>query len=298
MEFDRKIFIIMPFSKTTPEHTDEYWTNHYEHLLKPSIQGISDLPVERSKAVRTDILRDIIKNLIFSQIVIADITDLNANVLWELGVRQSFKDGTIIIAEEGTPKPFDISIKGIIRYPKLATDPKYHSQLSQFKDDLMAAITDCIQNPNTHDSHVLETLTGRGTIYQIISHDEILRKLDALIVECQANVNLFDDCLEMIEKNTKYQDTFSYLAPRFRKNAIELLLTTRYLDQEPSFYFDIENYFYRLNAINTQLDLWPTHQKAVEAYIMKVKTEGLAIETFSGTLDIVQKIRAEIENKI
>ncbi|RPI80726.1 MAG: hypothetical protein EHM34_09650 [Nitrosopumilales archaeon] len=161
MNYDRKIFVIMPFSKTTNDHTETYWTNQFDYLLKATIGNFIDIPIERSKPVRTDILRDIVKNLIFSQIVLADITDLNANVLWELGVRQSFTNGTIVIAEKGTPIPFDISIKGILLYPKLNTDPKYHEELEKFKKDLKIAINDCLTNPELSDSHVLETLSGR-----------------------------------------------------------------------------------------------------------------------------------------
>ena len=51
-----------------------------------------------------------------ADIVIADLTDHNSNVLWELGVRQSFKHSTITIAEVNTKIPFHFSHKGILFY--------------------------------------------------------------------------------------------------------------------------------------------------------------------------------------
>ena len=87
MKLIQKCFIILPFSQTTEEHTEDYWTNHFNHFLKPIIHDKTKIIVELSEPMRTGVLQDIIKNLIFSSVVIADITDLNPNVMWELGVR-------------------------------------------------------------------------------------------------------------------------------------------------------------------------------------------------------------------
>ena len=44
-------YVIMPFSSTS-DHTEEYWTNHFEHFLKPIIEEIPNLTVRKSKAFR------------------------------------------------------------------------------------------------------------------------------------------------------------------------------------------------------------------------------------------------------
>jgi hypothetical protein len=298
MELDRKIFVIMPFRETIGEHTEEYWTNHYEHLLKPYIQEITDLPVARSKAIRTDILRDIIKNLIFSQIVLADITDLNANVMWELGVRQSFRNGTIVIAEAGTPIPFDISIKGIISYPKLTSDTAYHRDMRKFKDDLKIAINDCIENPDTNDSHVLETISGRGTVYEIISHDETLRKLEALINELESNITLLLELDKAIEFNKKFaSDTRGGgcdITARFRTHSIELLLTTRYLPQMPEFYLHLQEYFDDLGHLNSQIDSLPRDRKSTVAWFVMHRHK---VTDFGDILNNIKITEEKIKNK-
>ena len=79
----------MPFSKTNEEHTDEYWTNHFESFLKPIIEGFPELEARRSEPLHGDVLRQIITNLVVSPIVVVDITDWNPNVF--LGVRSSSK---------------------------------------------------------------------------------------------------------------------------------------------------------------------------------------------------------------
>ena len=94
----KRCFVIMPFSKTSDQHTTEYWTKHFESFLKTLIEEC-ELEAYRSEPLRGDILRQIISGLLVSPVVVADLTDGNSNVFWELGVRQSFKHGTVTIAE-------------------------------------------------------------------------------------------------------------------------------------------------------------------------------------------------------
>ena len=127
----RKCFVIMPFATTTPDHPEEYWTRHYNDFLKPNIEEGGQFVAERSTPMRGDILKQIIVDLVSSPVVVADLTDHNPNVFWELGVRQSFRHGTITIAEAGTRLPFDISGKGTLFY-----HPKDHVKNAAFVRDL------------------------------------------------------------------------------------------------------------------------------------------------------------------
>src|ERR1051325_1667392 len=49
----------------------------------------------------------ILANIINADLVIADLTDLNPNVFYELGIRHYVTKPTIHIAKLGTPLPFD-----------------------------------------------------------------------------------------------------------------------------------------------------------------------------------------------
>jgi hypothetical protein len=149
-------FVIMPFSQTHEAHSEAYWTQHFEAFLKPLIEESGDLKVSRSKALRGDLVKEIVENLYNSNIVVADLTDRNPNVFWELGVRQSFKHGTITIVEEGTELPFDISTKGTLYYY-----PGNHIKLQEFRTQFKKAIRDCLDNPDKPDSRVLDILPGR-----------------------------------------------------------------------------------------------------------------------------------------
>lgn len=152
----KNCFVVMPFSPTSEKHTEEYWTQYFEDILKPLIEESGDIKAFRSKAMRGDLIKEIVENLYRADIVVADLTDTNANVFWELGVRQSYKHGTITIAEEGTKLPFDISTKGTLFY-STENVPKFE----EFRKEFKKAIVDCLNNPHRPDSRVLETLSSR-----------------------------------------------------------------------------------------------------------------------------------------
>ena len=90
----------MPFSKTKEHHTEEYWKRQFNSYLKPLIQRNPQLEAIRSEPLRGDIASQIITDLANDEIVVADLTDHNPNVFWELGVRQSFKHRTVTIADD------------------------------------------------------------------------------------------------------------------------------------------------------------------------------------------------------
>ena len=261
-------FVIMPFSKTTEEHTENYWTEHFEHFLKPIIEESKKFKAFRSEPLREDILRQIIKELISCPIVLADITDRNANVFWELGIRQSFKQRTITIAQKGTKIPFDISVKGILKY-----NTKDHLKYDKFKKQLQKALNDCVKNPHRPDSVVLETISGRGSLYEIIHREEIIRRLKALISENVNNQAMFSHIYSTIKKNRKKKDaeTFTYLCPtsRFRYSALSLLVTNRYLDVKESFYDLAEDLLECCITWNTQLNDWANDNEETQKWFLK-----------------------------
>ena len=286
-EVKQKCFVIMPFSKTSEEHTKEYWTKHYQTFIKPLIESGHPLIAERSSPLRGDILRQIITDLVTAPIVVADLTDANPNVYWELGIRQSFKHGTITIAEDGTALPFDLGGKGTLFY-----FPRDHIKMQEFRDQFYKAIDDCLGNPNLPDSHVLETISGRGTLYQILMRDEALRKLDALISEVKRNKFVLEAAIKTCNENIKKKEEAlakgqevpgsTIATGRFRLVAVETLLINRYIDADKIFYVTAEKYIDRLIAVNDQLSVWESKPKSTESWLFKVYEETKSyIDEFS-----------------
>jgi hypothetical protein len=252
----------MPFSKTSKIKTERYWSDHYKTYLQPLIEKVKDLNAERSKPLRGDILKEIITNLITSDIVVADLTDLNPNVFYELGIRQSFKFGTITIAESGTSLPFDIKNKGILFYY-----PKDHLKNAIFEKDFTAALTDCIENENRPDSLVLETLNGRGSLYELFQLDEIKRRLSGLSFEFVHNNERFIKLIkEAKSKTDNKQQGFS--TTLFRCVCIELLISQRYLSEESKLYEISEKYYNDLLSLNARLIDWPSRENTITKWFL------------------------------
>lgn len=283
MEIKKQCFVIMPFSQTSNIHTKKYWTEHFANFLKPLIEGCPSVEAARSRPLRGDIVKQIITDLITSPIVVADLTDMNPNVLWELGVRQSFRHGTITIAEKGTKLPFDLRPKATLNY-----FPLDHIKNAKFCADLKEALVNCLEKPDAADSSVLETISGRGTLYEIVHREEAIRRLDALVAECNWNVSILGDILRDVRHNKANPKRKRWVTARFMSAGIELLLTNRYLDEGKSFYKAVQVGFSSCLALNDQLnnryanpqnsDAW--FEKYCDMYLKRFeKLEALATKT-------------------
>lgn len=280
-------FVIMPFDRTTDKHTKEYWQGHWNFLR--SLIEESGHEARRSEPLRGDILRQIITDLVTVHVVVADLTDWNPNVFWELGVRQSFKHGTITIAEEGTELPFDVDKKGT-----LFDYPADHVKNAVFNKQFKEALDDCVKNPNTPDSHVLETLSGRGTLFEIFRRDEAIRRLTALSEECDFNLAGIRHVMRNAKKNQENPENRSYTTSRLRCAALDLLATTRYIEEESSFYESLTEIFFLVESMNSQLNVWEHEPDSVEKWFLdtipRLEWQN-KLETLSNkTLDLIERL--------
>lgn len=260
-----RCFVIMPFSGTNDNHTTEYWTRHFGSYLKPLIESIKRLEAFRSEPLRGNIASQIITDLADTDIVIADLTDHNPNVLWELGVRQSFKHCTITIAEVGTSIPFHFSHKGILFYNG------DHLNNEEFERQLKESLRDCIKHPDAPDSPVIETLGGRGTLYSIIHKDENQRKLQTLKMELIRNEQFLKQVHNMCEKNKSLRSEGKQggmVSFYLRYSAVEFLYINRYLDLKENFYKNLYTYLNHVDAVNSRIEQWYSHPEQKEEWLL------------------------------
>ncbi len=153
----RTCFVIMPFSTTT-SCTEEEWTLLFEALFKPAIEGASlDYECRRSVATRGNIVASILQELRESYVVLADLTDHNANVFYELGVRHSLKERTILIAQKEEDIPFDLRAYAYHIYDWLTEDGK-----EAFVTRITELLSEIDSNPDRPDNPVSDFL-GRAT---------------------------------------------------------------------------------------------------------------------------------------
>jgi len=87
----RRCFVIMPFS-TSDTCTEAEWTSIYEHLIKPAVCGSHlGYSCNRSDISTGSVIKGILTDLDTADLVVADLTDSNRNVFYELGVRQTLR---------------------------------------------------------------------------------------------------------------------------------------------------------------------------------------------------------------
>lgn len=105
-----KCFVIMPFKKDY----DLLYGNLKESLEESGYNCTRADDISGS----TVIMNKILCEMLSSQFVIADLTSLNANVFYELGIAHSFKDAknVIIIKRKNEECPFDLSHLSYINY--------------------------------------------------------------------------------------------------------------------------------------------------------------------------------------
>src|SRR5262245_27964442 len=103
-------FVIMPFSMTRDGRSTDYWTNFFDDFLSKCLATLG-YRARRSNANPGNIVEDIVEDLAWSNLVVAVLTDFNANVWYELGIRHSLhRGGTIMICQEDqiATLPFDL----------------------------------------------------------------------------------------------------------------------------------------------------------------------------------------------
>lgn len=111
-----KCGIIMPISPTT-NHSEKHWSD-VQKLLHRSIINAKLSPINVWNNDLTDRVSErIIGNIFDHDIVVADISDLNPNVMFELGLRLASKKPTVVIANSGGTIPFDIRDFHVLQYP-------------------------------------------------------------------------------------------------------------------------------------------------------------------------------------
>lgn len=102
-------FVIMPF--------DPEFDSIYNDLIKPALENIG-FEVARTDSLvnQHNILKDIVRHIASADIVVADLTALNPNVFYELGIAHALKKPTILLAQSINEIPFDLRSYRIVIY--------------------------------------------------------------------------------------------------------------------------------------------------------------------------------------
>lgn len=140
-----KCFIIMPI--TTPPglipqygNDPDHFHNVLVHLLIPAVKEAHMEPIPPSSEASEIIHSDIISKLASTDLVLCDISSLNANVFFELGVRTSLNKPVCIIKDDQTAQmPFDTLPIQCETYRSALTIMTHNEDLKKIADHLTKA---------------------------------------------------------------------------------------------------------------------------------------------------------------
>jgi hypothetical protein len=133
--------------------------NRFELLIKPAVEldeaGNSTLiKCYRSDSISKSgsITKEILEQLYYADIVIVDLSELNHNVFYELGVRHGLRNKTIAIAHKGTKLPFDLQDYRVIFYEdRMGYDRVFVPEVRNYVQHL-------VKTPDYVDSPVAQTI--------------------------------------------------------------------------------------------------------------------------------------------
>lgn len=174
-------FVIMPFGK---EETPEYkkWLDIFNDIIQKAV--VESGRVAEESCYRVDLLdnpgsicKDILNGLTESEIVIADLSEKNPHVLYELGIRHSLRSGTILIAQSMNDIPFHLKTyrTAIYNYPVSNLEKE-----AEFKSKIKRFIESILKGDSKADSPVFDnipTLRPIANLSEVIDIDMPIRQI-------------------------------------------------------------------------------------------------------------------------
>lgn len=196
--------IIMPIATMSPEYTAEHWED---------VRAIIDTAIERAgfeprivsdSEDSTIIHKSIINNIYHDEIIVCDVSNKNANVMFELGMRLAFNKPVVIIKDDKTGYSFDTSNIEHVGYRK----DLRHNTVEKFINDLARKIKATHEAPSKENYQPFLSHFGKFEVAKIenksIEGSEALEKLlnKFSAIETQLNQINIDNSYSRLEKNT------------------------------------------------------------------------------------------------
>ena len=145
-----KVFMIMPFQ--------ESFFDSYEMLKERFSDKFEFSHAGDDVATQQNILKDIVQMIYDADVIIADLTDLNSNVFYELGVAHALNKKVISITQNISQLPFDIKSYRATEYS--THFKQFNNLIKELERYLNGAVDDSIAFGNPV-SDFLSTIEGK-----------------------------------------------------------------------------------------------------------------------------------------
>ena len=108
----------MPIAAMPPKYDAAHWID-VRRVIDAAIIKADMTPQIVSDSFEGDVIqRRIINNLYDNPVVVCDVSGLNPNVMFELGMRITFKQPVVIITDDYATIPFDTKVIEHLGYPR------------------------------------------------------------------------------------------------------------------------------------------------------------------------------------
>jgi len=226
--------------------------------------------------------------------VIADLTDKNPNVFYELGVRHTLANRTILIAQGEKHVPFDLR-----PYP-VAFYSESPAKIAEFKKAIKGKLEDIERNPERSDNPVADFLKDKNVALLSYEKSANVKKLCALIGELSYNITYLDRISDTVKESHqargKGKGRFKVSPLRLSNICLELLLSTSYIILPEDLLDNIKWINEQIVPFNSRLELWREWgfaeeiEKAFEKQIPQFK------EILTSALKDLAKVEIDYQN--
>lgn len=195
----------------------------FKNIIEPVFQELGFLCYRASDIQHSGVIDiPMYENILKADFVIADITTLNPNVLYELGIRHAVrKNTTIVISDKALKYPFDLSHILIDSYEHLGRAIDY-DEVIRFKNHLKEKVQALLNEPKT-DSPIytfFPTLNvpsfTEEEIKEIQESKEEEESISDLLNNAEEAKNELDysTAIELLEKATKIAPANDFILQR------------------------------------------------------------------------------------
>lgn len=250
----------------------------YRTIIEPAFNEL-DFLCFRASDIQHSGMIDIpmYENILKADFVIADLTTLNPNVLYELGIRHAVrKNTTMVISDKDLKYPFDLSHIVIDSYEHLGKAIDYEEVL-RFKNLLKEKISQLLANPITD-----------SPIYSLFPHLNVPSFTEQEIKDLQADKNSEQSISDLLNEAESAKNSSDFT------KAIELL-------EKASKFTPANHFIIQRLALATYKSKKPTPKEALEKAKTILTSLNPEVTTDIETLGLsgaINKRLFELENKI
>ncbi len=222
MSMEEKIcFVIMGFGKKTDFTTGVCLDldKTYHNVIKPAVEECQLRCVRADEVQDTGLIdRSMYALLIRADVVIADISTMNPNAIYELGVRHAVKpQSTIIIKAESTSSiPFDLNHDRVFSYKHLGEDigvDEAKRMQTLLKEKLQVILREA-----TIDSPMYEYI---HTLSQPSMSNEEYKEIVGILADKTNNVFAITEAASQFTKEGKFKEAIKYWSKAHEKYPLE-----------------------------------------------------------------------------